>query len=456
MIKRIFAGLIAFFCLISITGCSIVPSNMESLIKPPSLNQDQENIYAALQASLKEQTSIQLNYPKSGDYRSAIITTSIDETHGQQALAFYQSSLQSTLNEAQLRVCLLDKIDDKWQVVWDLPGKGSDVDKVLFYRDEESGQTFVVIGYSLSGQTQNEFCIYRYKDGIFEQVYSDDYQMLEMYDLNSDGKDELVIISYSDDAKDKETVNDDTPLSTTAQLIQYKGGQFITIDKTPTMGKATSYIHIIKDTQTFGKPALFLDEQISKTTYATEILTVENNHLTNLTFGSNASLFNQTMRTQVPISYDINRDNIIEIPKTEYFPGYSADSEEPMYQTNWYRLNGKSFEPVCSSFINYTQGYGFLLPDSWKGKVSVSHVVENDEILFFVYKGTVKDTSSPLLSIKTQTLNSIRQNGIPEGYFKIKTIGQVVYLAKQYPAENKAYALTNQEVCDRFVEMHLS
>lgn len=457
MRKRMAAAILAFFCLISLSGCNLITTNLDMLIKPPTLDQDQKLIYNALQASLKEKSGIRLCYPKNGDFRSAIIPCILDPTHpGKQALAFYQSSLQSNVSDSFLRVCLLDQIGGEWQVIWDLPGKGSDVNQVLFYTDKATGQPFVVIGYASESQAQNDFCIYRYQNDVFEQVYSNVYQMLEIYDLDNDGQDELIVISYPEDAKNKDTVQNTAPLHTTAQMIRYQGGAFVTVDQTPTMGKATAYINSIKNTATFGKPALFLDEQITKTTYATEILTYENHHLTNLIYQGKGNLFNQTMRTQVPVSYDINRDGLIEIPQTDYFPGYSSSSLEPMYQTTWYKLSGQEFTPAAYSYINYSQGYGFLMPESWKNRVSVEHILENDEILFFEYTGNIADTRLPVLSIKTQSLNTIHENGLPEGYFQIDAIGQVVYLAKAYQGEDPTFRLSKEDIIKRFVAMRLS
>lgn len=91
--KRIMALLLAaaLFCL---SGCSLTPTSMESLLSPPVRTEEQSEIYQALLSSVN--TNISLVYPRSGEYTSAFVVEDIDGDGLEDALVFYQDQSQAT------------------------------------------------------------------------------------------------------------------------------------------------------------------------------------------------------------------------------------------------------------------------------------------------------------------------------------------------------------------------
>lgn len=447
---------IALFLSVScvfLSGCNYMGTNIEALVRPPSLSHQQEEIYDALKLTLQPENENVLNLvsPENGSDRSAVIIHNIDSEPTDEAIAFYNTSAQSTLGDVGLRICVLDQIDEQWRVVWDIPGEGSDVDKVLFLTDHATNHEYIIIGFiPKEDEQQRTYCIYDYRSGVLQQCATGEYQMLELFDIDADGQDEIITVSYEED---KSSTQD---FATMATVTRIENGEFVNGPSTVMAGKAISYNSVTKDTTSFNVPALIIDEQVSKSTYATEILVGNHGGLQNLIYRQGGDLYDKTVRAQIPISYDINHDGIIEIPQTEFFPGYSADSESPLYLSKWYQLKNGHLSFVTDAYVNYSRGYGLLLPTSWEGRVTATNLLENDELKFFVYHGDLDDESEPVLSIKTDTLNNISTAGIPDGYFQVGEIGQLVYLARIYPVSDPALALTPEQVQNQFVEMYIT
>ena len=196
MFRRILLLLLVGAVCLTGCGCDYINTSLDTLITPPSMNEQQAEILKALDASLQKDETITLEYPENGNYRSAVIIYDIDEEPTDEAIVFYNSSVESTLGETGLRICLLDQFEDGWRAIWNLPGPGEDVDKVLFFTDNQTGEKFVIIGFSTEKQMQKSYMIYRYKDGVFEQVYTAPYQMLEVFDITNDGIDDIITIAY--------------------------------------------------------------------------------------------------------------------------------------------------------------------------------------------------------------------------------------------------------------------
>lgn len=454
MFKKKFI-LLCFLPLISIslTGCNYVGGGINSMIKPPQFSTQQSFIYKALEETIGQEQSITLVSPQNGNYRSAIIMHDLDQEIDEEAIAFYQSPAQSNTEESGIRMCLLDRIDGRWKVVWDVPGAGSKVDKVLFYNDNKSNDKYIITGFIPENQGQNTYFIYKYKDKSLTNIASGSYQMMELYDINGDGQEDFITVGY----KETEGIPNDNNLSiqkTTAIANNIVDDKLVKIGETHMSGKAISYENIKQNSTSFSKPSLIIDEKVNKNTYATEILVYEDNNLKNLIYnGVDNSLFEQTFRAQVPISYDIDNDGTVEIPKTTLFPGYTQNSSSPFYLSKWRKLNGNTLDGNVNAYINYSQGYGFIVPDKWVERVSVKNI-DNNEIEFFIYKGDINDTSDKLLDLKIETLNN--QNNFPTGYVKIDTVGQVVYLAKVYDNKNKSLNITVDNVKEQLVKMYIN
>ena len=60
-----------------LSGCNVWTGGVDTLLSPPKLSKQQQEIYQALTNSID--TKISLKYPKSGDYLSAFIVANFDD-----------------------------------------------------------------------------------------------------------------------------------------------------------------------------------------------------------------------------------------------------------------------------------------------------------------------------------------------------------------------------------------
>ena len=79
---KFFKKFLSCFLPLILTGCS-VEINVDTMLTPPKLSGEQEQIYQALQEAAG--SDIRLKYPKSGSYLSAFIIADIDEESGEES-----------------------------------------------------------------------------------------------------------------------------------------------------------------------------------------------------------------------------------------------------------------------------------------------------------------------------------------------------------------------------------
>ena len=79
-------------------------------------------------------------------------------------------------------------------------------------------------------------------------------------------------------------------------------------------------------------------------------------------------------------------------------PGYTADNapDETSYLTNWHRFDEREGTLVrsVSMVMDYTDGYSFLVPDMWRGKVSTRMDAATRTLTFYEWVVADETTGS--------------------------------------------------------------
>ena len=148
--NRILKAAAAFFTLLTLSGCS--SASVDTLLTPPKLSEEQSAVYEALIKSVGR--DIHLQYPKSGDYRSAFVFANIDDEPDNEAVVFYEKA-SKTQSDGSIRVNIIDRRDGKWTSVYDHSGMGTEIDRILFSSVGESSDVNVIIGYTLLSGEKN-------------------------------------------------------------------------------------------------------------------------------------------------------------------------------------------------------------------------------------------------------------------------------------------------------------
>lgn len=440
-----------------LTGCSKLSDN-EKLLRPPELSSEYQSIYNTLKSSTSLKT-LSLQPPTSGSYRSSITIYDNNIDNSKYAIAFYKNEIQQITDKISLRMGILNKTNDKdWQCVWDIPCEGETIDQIIFMEDNNKNNMYMIVGYISEQNVQNKYCIYNLSAKNFKTIYTGEYKLMTLCDINSDGIKELITIGNYDnnntDSQGHSIVNNiSDQKKTTKAIINSISDNHVTLwGDTETNSYVQKYTNINIDEKTFGKTAICIDNQISNNFYTTEILIFENNKLKNITLQDNAE---STGRHFASFSYDINNDGEIEIPTTQSFPGYYNFyyDEQPTFQpfiTTWHKYKNNKMVKLFDTYIDYVHGFGFILPDNWKNKVSINQIDEN-EIEFFVFHNSLQNNDEKLFKIKVDYKKD--KDNIPPNYFILKSEGSLLYLVsfnEEIQSSNSEFSISLEQLKNNF------
>lgn len=424
------------------TGCDLTLSTIDNLIKPPKLSEEQNRIDTALKASVGD--NISLVYPKTGDYKSAFIVENIDEEETSEAIVFYKENSGS----GTVRMNILDQQDEKWVSVWDnTTVNGSEIEKISFIKKD--GRVYIVMGVNVTSANEKTLIIYEYTERVLKQVFTATCMNFEVYDLNDDGDEEIITISH--------TIISETKKENAAYMYSLKNGECTLLSQTAMDSEAASYAGIYKGRLAEDVPALYFDTQRGTDQYGTEILISVDNQLENPI--QENKLGRKTLRYS-GLSCMEDEDGVYSIPQTVILPGYSdqAVSEQP-YLIAWYQYDMEKRELVeqATTYTNYSLGYSIRIPEEWlsgdAGQITAKRDTTNNELVFYVYHGDLKNESETLLKIRVFPRSSLVQGtDLPYGYTLLGTNGQMVY-AYNLKRTHTDFDLTHQEVTQLFTIM---
>ena len=412
------------FMAAALTGCTFGAS-IDTLMSPPKLSMEQEQIYSALTEATGN--SISLKDPKSGKYLSAFIVEDIDGDGGNEALVFYEKN-SLAVEENTLRLNILDNYDGEWSSVCDTPVDGSEIEKVMISKLGSSDRMNLIIGSSQINRSEKNVSIYNYSDGNVEQPFrTTPYSFFDVVDLDTDGENEFLLLKGASS----------TPAVAVAYRLNDKGtyepysqelsGSFTEFDE-PSYGLMGN-----------GRMGLYIDAVSGAGYIQSDVIYMDENGL-NKVFASPEESFS-TNRPSGCATFDIDSDGIPEIPVQKVSLGYDNASEsEQMKITEWmYITDENTLKKKYTSYYSVNEGYIFIFPERWEGNVKVERDSINDEIVFRSYvNGTEGGELLRLYCAKDQPS---REDRIANGYMLLHTKGDSAYLA-YIPQETDNNGLT--------------
>ena len=427
---------------VQLPACNFTAS-VETLLSPPRLTAEQEQIYQALMKNTG--SSVSLKYPKRGEHLSAFTVVDLDGDKMDEAIVFYETSL-SDAAENPLRIALLTKKSGKWDLdgTSDLPAPGADVECVETAALGSNPRTNLIVSYSRVDGGGNTAVIYHCEGSRLIPSVSIPYSAMSLRDLNGDGETELAVVTAA-------------KFPNPAALSVYslnENGRY----QEPTETLPESMTDAVR--MVFGEmprsdgagtlPAIYVDGSAGATDVRTAVLIYSGGMLSTVYADSADHI--PTLRPAGCQTMDIDSDGEPEIPVQTVFYGYTASTEtaQGLPMTKWYVCRNGLLMQKCVSYYAVSEGYIFLMPRRWEELVTA--VQEDEETVFYVLDRSAKsDDGTPVLKeplLRLCTVNDpLEVNAMQsDGYLLLRQQNGSYYLGKRESGAPSGLALTDGEL----------
>lgn len=399
-----------FFC-----SCSDFGGNIVDKLSPPKLSGELYDIQKALEKSVGQ--DINLVYPTSGNYRSAIITKDVDSDGKQDVFTFY-----STKTDDKTTVMHLNYIKwngEEWVSVSDLQMDCSGVESVEFAKLDNGNSKKIVVNWNRYSPTDKKLSIYKIDNGFLDEIISTEYSVFATCDFDADGTSEIVAVDLDKENK-----------KSTATLLSLAEDGLLNQSSCELRGDVLSYYTPTLSRFTDGTPALFIDAECQGG-LLTEVLFYRNGKL-NRSFVNGKGQNLTTFRASTVRSADFDGDGCVDIPLAEKLPLVAGSAEaDSVYVTVWNSFDGSVLTPIARSVINYTDGYFMTVPNEWIDNFTVIRNTELNLRIFLRWDGELEKTGEEIMRIQVLPIKNWEgQTEEYKDYFEVARDSDKVYVVR--------------------------
>ncbi len=433
---RRWLGLPAAFCLICcVLFCGCTPgASVDSMLKPPSLSAEQQQIYLALQDAVG--SGITLQYPRAGSHLSAFTVVDLDADGEDEAMVFYKKTSLAAA-ENGLRLGVLDQVNGAWMSVCDRPADGTEIERVVISPMGNVAQNRIFIGYSGVDQSDKALAVYTYSEGALERLFLSAYTLFDVADLDGDRLQELLVLSKVTDSADAE-----------ASIYRMVNTTVSDAGKISLRAGFTEYVQTAYGLLPDGGTGIYIDGSTGAATLQTEVLSIQEGTLVYAL--PDADAVSVTTRSVGYLSMDVDSDGMVEIPVQEPFPGYGSDASEQVRLTRWLCVSGTSLTEKERGYFSLNDSCMFLLPLEWYGKVTAVTDPLTGDIVFCRYDGEITNDMTELLRYAVVQDEEEREERTADGYQLLRTRGNAAYYIRAAESDD-LLAMPWEDLMARFL-----
>lgn len=432
-----FRLLLAVGMLLLLTGC--FSQSVEELYAPPRAPDD----YLKLDNKINEVLSAGGEYaaPLTGEYTQKVQLQDLDGDGVQEAIAFFRV----TSSERPLKIYIYRQTGDNYEVAAIIEGEGSAINYVAYANLDDSPSKEIIVSWQMMSDQNHSLAAYSIHNDHVLELMRTSYTSFQVCDLDRDSQDEIVVVQTG--ATDE---------SNRVEFYNYRDGM-LELDSSaplshnvtglPDGGVKTGYLQdnipAVFVSSTYGHSGTsqsYTDTTYSESGHITDIFAWKNGRIQNITLNPETGESDSTIRWYTAVSAkDINNDGILELPDPYALPDPSSTSiAVNFWAIRWrqYDIDGQS-HLVFTTYYNDRDGWYFILPDAWDGKITVSRndVAGGGEraVLFSYWEGDSSEDPTPFLVIYTLSGDNRYMRANMSGRFRLlEEVGEsdTIYAAR--------------------------
>ena len=420
-----------------LSGCNVIGSDADSLLRPPKSMGDEAEIEELI--SKTASNGYTLKYPKSGSYRSAIVMQDLDNDEKEEAIAFYRTRDNLT----GIHMLVMYTKNDKWELSADFKVETTDIDCVDFTDINGDGISEILLGYSTYTPNTNVLTCYSYSNGKTTEIKSgQNYSAFYCGDFNTDGKNEVMtLLLYSAEKEANATM-----LQYNEEKNSLYAKATVKMDPSIVKFKNVSVTYVDKTVKGIVVDGEFANTEVnSQIIYYNDELSLLRNPL------YSEKKKNITQRTSPVICTDTDKDGIIEIPVISKFPHSDKEPVETVAdQIKWYSFIAENESYVLKSRVaaNYNFNYSIKLTEIAKeNTITALSQLNNNSMKF--YEWNKNKLGNELFEIKVFSSSQWDEGKIDDTYTLIYKDNKYAYTYKIINKENQ-YSLTDDKIKTAF------
>lgn len=414
------------------TGCSM--RTVDEMYRLPQRSRRDDNLQSTIDEAMN---GLHYAAPIAGENQQTVQLADLTGDGEVEYIVF----ARDTANKA-IRILIFSQLQDDFRLAAVIESHGSAFEQVEYVDMDGKPGMEMVVGRQVSDQILRSLSVYNFSDGTPEQMMTASYLKYLTCDLNEDGKTELLLIQPGESDADRGVVT----------LYSHDKGGMERSKEVLLSASASSVRRIMTSRLESGENAVFVASSVDESAVITDVFTVRDNNLANISFSRESGNSVQTLRNYYVYADDIDGDGVLELPSLITMrPIRSSTSAGQQYLIRWYSMdiNGQK-HTKRHTFHNYVGGWYLELEDGWAERVSV--IQASGSYWFYVWDVNFENAE---LAFSIHVLSGPDREEAAEmdNRFVLHRSEGVIYAARLESAAAD-YLITNEDLTPCFHLIH--
>ena len=414
------------------TGCSM--RTVDEMYRLPQRSRRDDNLQSTIDEAM---SGLHYAAPIAGENQQTVQLADLNGDGEVEYIVF----ARDTANKA-IRILIFSQLQDDFRLAAVIESHGSAFEQVEYVDMDGKPGMEMVVGRQVSDQILRSLSVYNFSDGTPEQMMTASYLKYLTCDLNEDGKTELLLIQPGETDADRGVVT----------LYSHDKGGMERSKEVLLSASASSVRRIMTSRLESGENAVFVASSVDESAVITDVFTVRDNNLANISFSRESGNSVQTLRNYYVYADDIDGDGVLELPSLITMrPIRSSTSAGQQYLIRWYSMdiNGQK-HTKRHTFHNYVGGWYLELEDGWAERVSV--IQASGSYWFYVWDVNFENAE---LAFSIHVLSGPDREEAAEmdNRFVLHRSEGVIYAARLESAAAD-YLITNEDLTPCFHLIH--
>lgn len=378
--------------------------------------------------------------PLTGELTQKVQLQDLDGDGVQEAIAFFRVSA----DERPLKIYIYRQVEEDYEVAAIIEGSGNAINSVSYENLDNSPTKEIIVDWETAGQTYSlaAYSIDRYE---VVELLRKEHSGFRVYDIDGDGQQEILILRTAGGA---ESAQSDAMYTIGAsenrvELYNLRDGVVALDSSAPLSQNVEQVVSLNVGYLRDMVPALFVTSTYAVNGQITDIFAWKDGGVENVTLERDTGESGGTVRWETEVNStqvsctDINHDGIMELPSAYALTEPDSTSTAPnFWAIRWqqYDVNGGAHQ-VFTTYHNNQDGWYFILPTEWSGKLTLSrsNLAGGGEraVVFSYWEGDEAVEPEPFLVIYKLTGDNREARASMPGRFRLLEGGDdAIYAAR--------------------------
>ncbi len=333
MRKKYIVCLLAAVLMLS--GCAMQKVNQ--MYQLPKRSEDYSNLHTVINAAM---SGLEFCAPLSGENQQTVQMADLNGDGEQEYLVFTKGN-----SELPLRILIFSRVDEGFVHTDTIDSSGAAFDQVEYVQMDEKPGVEVVVGRQISDQLVRSVSVYTFSGGKGEKLISVNYKKFIVADFNDDLLGEVFVLRPNVG----ETGNG------VAEFYSLNAGIMERSNEASMSATVDKLKRVIVGKLQDGKTALYVASTVGDSSLITDIYTVKEKTLVNLSHTEDSNAGIQTLRNYFIYADDIDKDSVLELPKLiPMMPLENTTSTENSDMICWYALqsDGTTVDKLYTYYVS--------------------------------------------------------------------------------------------------------